>query len=480
MSALYLLATFRSLFRPLWHDELFTLYLSNFPDLGTLLRELQKIDLNPPLGYIVTQPFLSIPLPAEVALRLPDLIAFWICSTCLLVFVANRLNAAFGLLAVIVFWYTESLSLATEARPYALLLMFFAIAMLCWQEAAAFGPRRRLALVVLPFALAGMIASHCFSVFYFLPFAYAELARWIERKRPDFYLWAIFIACACLTFFYIPLFNRYNTEIFPAAFIGGPRKILHFFKLWILGIGPLLALAAVCVAGLLKFLGKSQPGEKVKPTMTELAFLLGLIAVPIEINFALMLTRSSFWPRYAVVAALAAGIGFSWLVSYLAKGRSVAPLLASAVVFLGAQFHPCLEPSFSAVATVNPAGLEATEPTVPLVTTSPHTFLELDHYGTGNFSSRLRYLTDRPAAIQIAHGTMFESMAILKQYFPIRGDILPYTQFVTQHRHFLVLGMAHHPHEWLIPKLISDGARMNPIAKFHTDGDDMLLFDVDM
>src|SRR3954453_7530768 len=45
----------RSLEKPLWHDELFTFYISQAPDFSSLLRENTLIDLNPPASYLLTR-----------------------------------------------------------------------------------------------------------------------------------------------------------------------------------------------------------------------------------------------------------------------------------------------------------------------------------------------------------------------------------------------------------------------------------------
>src|SRR5712671_3986997 len=45
----------RSLEKPLWHDELFTFYISQAPDLSSLFRDTRLIDLNPPLSYLLTR-----------------------------------------------------------------------------------------------------------------------------------------------------------------------------------------------------------------------------------------------------------------------------------------------------------------------------------------------------------------------------------------------------------------------------------------
>ena len=60
--------------------------------------------------------------------------------------------------------------------------------------------------------------------------------------------------------------------------------------------------------------------------------------------------------------------------------------------------------------------------------------------------------------MQYAGATIFESLPEVKKQFPIRGNVEPYVQFVKEHPHFLVLGTPNYPEDWLIPKLLDDGA----------------------
>ena len=44
-----------SLAFPLWHDEIFTFYISQAPNLHDLFHQTRSIDLNPPLSYLLTR-----------------------------------------------------------------------------------------------------------------------------------------------------------------------------------------------------------------------------------------------------------------------------------------------------------------------------------------------------------------------------------------------------------------------------------------
>lgn len=452
--------------RPLWHDELFTFYMSKFSSLTVLINEIRHIDLNPPVLYLATRASFSIFGDSEFATRLPDVLAFWVASGCVLVFVARRLGAWYGLLAVVVFWSSNSLSLATEARPYALLLMFFGIAMLCWQEVVLRSRYRTLGLLVLPWALVGMIATHCFSVFYFLPFACAELARPIESKRLELVLWSEFVLSACTTFFYLPILNRLSATVFPREFSASLHKILSFYKLMAAATGPAMLLAAFAVLCFIMLRGRPSKTNTTKPTYADFGLVLGLLLIPIAIDLVLMRSHAPFWPRYAVGSAFAFGIGFAWLIALYTRRATMAALLAAVIVFAIASFHAKRQLSESTASTVKPASLEALRPGLPIVAASGLAFLEIDHYGSDALDSRLFYLTDPVASIHYAHANLFEGMGELKQYFPIRANVASYSSFLPGHPKFLVFGIVGYPEDWLIPKLKSDGAKLTSVRQY--------------
>ena len=71
-----------------------------------------------------------------------------------------------------------------------------------------------------------------------------------------------------------------------------------------------------------------------------------------------------------------------------------------------------------------------------------------------------------------------EGTGALKQYFPIRANIEPYIDFAAKHRRFLVLGTIDRPEDWLLRKLIAEGARVAKAGEFHTQYPDSMMYDV--
>ena len=80
-----------ALSKPLWYDELFTLYMSRLPSMEAIWSALKDgADLNPPLLYMATRTTHALLGDGPVATRLPALLGFLIMLLCLFFFVARE------------------------------------------------------------------------------------------------------------------------------------------------------------------------------------------------------------------------------------------------------------------------------------------------------------------------------------------------------------------------------------------------------
>src|SRR5207302_1016243 len=117
---------------------------------------------------------------------------------------------------------------------------------------------------------------------------------------------------------------------------------------------------------------------------------------------------------------------------------------------------------------------------LPLVDASGLTFFEMNKREDPEILAHVFYLTDHDAAIRYAHATIFEGTGILRDYFPIRGTVMPYRDFVSQNSHFFVLGTPDYPEDWLIPKLMDDGAELDFKGELRSSYKDQMIFEVTM
>jgi 4-amino-4-deoxy-L-arabinose transferase-like glycosyltransferase len=471
--------------RQLWHDELFTYYIAKAPSLSRMFEEI-RVDLNPPLMYLCSRLSLKLFGDSAYATRLPAILGFLTGSLCLYFFFKRRLRPAYGLLAMLIFWTAPFFSYATEARPYGLIIGFFGLTMLAWQSAAAPGRRTR-AIVYVALAVTGMMLTHLFAMFYLAPFAFVELARLYWRRRPDFALWAAFAVPAVIPFVYVSLMSRYQAGFFPANFQASFRKIGIFYFQSLEPQGWIWLLAVCCALAIVYRRVQPKVDTRALITPLESVFVLGVSALPVVVNLALMRAHGAFFNRYALPTVFGYTIALVFFVAAFTNISRLAAVLAAAILFVYLPAANILVPVMVALKREQGASqpksarsIENVQPSLPLVAASGLTFLEMDKYAPQTTVERLHYLMDPQYAVQYAHATIFEGMGLLKQYFPIRASVDGYRRFVQDHRQFLVLGTPDYPEDWLLRRLMDVGARLDYEGDFPGPYKDSQLFLVNM
>ena len=478
---LYAFVIFALSGRPLWHDELYTYYIAKSPTMAKFIAAVTQIDLQPPLQYVLSRLSLNLLGGSDLAVRVPSIVAFTVASICLYHFVRRKLGRFYGLTAMLVFWLGPFLQYAGEARPYALVVGFLGIAMLGWQTAIE-GRRRQLGLFALAFGVWGMIVSQAFSPLIIAILGFAELMRSIDRRKIDWPVWIALVAPSPFVIVYLPMFRRFEGwTALPPAFQASYFKIIEFY-------GDLLSfVSGALLLGLITALivCRSQEDTNAATSFTvrkhEVALVLGLLSLPILVNLALMRAGGAFWPRYCI----ATGIGFSLLFVYvlarLSNNSRAAAAIVAYCVLLGLAVRLTLEiVTPRGHAMVKQLSLKQLDSRYPLVDASGLTFLEMNKREDASLLSRLFYLTDHDAAIRYAHATIFEGTAILREYWPIRGTVAPYRDFIRQTPHFFVLGTPDYPEDWLIPKLLDDGAQLQFKGELPGSYKDHMVFEVTM
>jgi len=444
--------------RHLWHDELYTFYIASAPSLSDLRQNL-LLDLNPPLLYLLSRVTMSIFGNTAFAVRLPSIVAFFAGSLCLYTLVRRRFqSSAYGALAVIVFWATPAFYFATEARPYGLILGFFALAMFAWYR------RSPWSTLLLAFSISGMMLSHFFAIFFLTPFLAAETVRWFRTRQIDWPVLAALLIPCLLPF---TLLKVHAPEAFPAAFQAGFRKMASYYywalyeEIWVLSLGIIAVRIVRC-----------KP-QKLKCSFSEISFIAALVALPFVVNAVLMLLHGAFFTRYAAPALYAIALIYTVLVARYTGTNRFAALAICAVLAIYVLHHETKplphRPDFSQI-----------HPDLPLVTASGLTFLEMDHEEPPATVNRLYYLTDRDLALTYAHATLFEGLPIIKQRLPIRAHIEPFKSFIRTHPKFLVLGTPNYPEDWLLRYLKTTSANLQLLGTFPSEYKDTQLFLVEL
>jgi hypothetical protein len=438
----------------LWYDELHTYYIAQAPTLARMIEETKHVDLNPPMIYLLVRASYAIFGVSTVATRLPSVIAFFLGSAAVLVFVSRRVGGLWAAAAVALFWFSPFFRYATEARPYGILLAFFSLTLLSWDSATEIADARLPTPVsVRGWPLAGiavgntgMMLSHVLAPLSIMPFCVAELVRSWRQRRIDWPVWAALLFP--LTYFVInlSLMRQLGPAAYPAIFKASFEKIVKFYSNAIIWVLPALATALV-----LAFLvaawrrGTAVPSPDSRLPSPDSSFLFGAALLPpVLVNLAMMRSGGPFWDRYC----------FTLFREVRLLERQTQSSLAHHIT------------------------IDQVRPDLPFVVNGAVTFLALDHQENGAFLERVYYLVDPPSALRYAHTNLFEDIAGLKQYFPIRAHIESYADFAAKHSHFLIFGEPEHPEQWLLRKLIAEGAKVDKTGDYVTPYEDNVLYEV--
>ncbi len=459
----------------LWYDELHTYYIAQAPTLSAFVDEVRNADLNPPMIFALVRASYVLFGVSTVSTRVPSAIAFFLASMGLFVFLRRRVGTLWASAAVALFWYGPFFRYATEARPYALILAFFALTLISWDSLSASTGKRGKALAGIALGNSGMMLSHVLAPFSILPFCIAELFRnWRERKI-DWAVWAALLLPLVWAAAYAPFVREVAAAKYPPGFQASFQKILTFYSddvptfpasLTVLGFVFLIAVWRSCGT------------ERARVfTPRDWPLLAASLLPPALVNLAMMRSGGPFWDRYGLTTVAmfyVLAILFVAQASRLNRLAGMAAMLILITMHVGRDVRVLVQrPQPDSV-----QWLDQAMPELPVVANSGLAFLAMDHTESPEFGSRLYYLVDQASALRYAHTNIFEGMPALKKYFPIRANIVPYADFTAQHHRFLVFGTVNREEDWLLRKLIAEGATVKEIRTFNTPYLDSTLYDV--
>jgi hypothetical protein len=470
----------------MWNDELYTFYIARLPSMSDVIAALvSRGEQTPPLFYAITRLAFALFGVNELSIRLPEMIAFWGLSACLFVVVSRRTSPLTGLCAAAFPLVTTAYYYAFEARPYALVLGFGALALLCWQTATL--NRYRLAAVLgLAAALSATVSVHYYGVFVVLALALGEAVRTASQRRLDVAVWAALASPAVPLVLHLPLLRAgaaYAGAFWsPPQWINIPDFYTDLLEPAVMPVTVLLVVTALAAVASTK--SATERAAPPAPPLHELAAVCGLIVIPVICVVAAKLITGAFVPRYAIAAVVGLAVLSGFGVG-LAFGRRPAMRLI-AVACLGCSFvlsqaRELVQPTGSSV-PVSRAAVErpthwvqaARYPELPLAVADPHTFTVLSHYGAPEIRSRIVYLADPDLALKHLGSNSVERgmLDLIQPWFHMR--VVRFEPFMDQHDRFLVYGdfvrLAFL--NWLLPELHARGIHTELLNRA---GDNMLL-----
>jgi hypothetical protein len=455
-----------SLAKPLWFDELFTLYISRVPAWKARLS-LAAVDGCPPLFYGLTHASLRLLGENALASRLPEILGFWLMCVCLFLFVRRRCHAIYAFLAMLIPLGSMAYFYAYEARPYGILLGMAGLSLYCWQSIVN-GQRRTLALILLAFSIAIAVSSHFYGAQLVIPLFAGEVCRTLERRKID---WAVFgamvLGLAPLALL-LPLTRSVTSATFnftrhSPVFWSQPHA-LRFLSFYQFLFAPMLLplVGGIMIAAIVYLAGNHEPRpeESSAPRfpLHETAAGIGYLLLPAVLLLVARVTTGYFMDRYALVTV----VGCSFLPVFLARvvsgGRVIIPCVFIAALLGGsaartvkASLHPS-DPlqDFGVSAALYPKG-----DTLPIVVADAMLFAQLVQYSPPEVVSRLTYLTDVADAVR--RPDFLPELALAGDRSLVAGRVEDYAPFLSRNRQFWLYYHDLPRVEWLPSRLRQEG-----------------------
>ena len=438
--------------KPLRDDELTTYEIAALPTAGDVWSAwFESPDGLPPVIHLTTH-FIGSALGfSHVIARLPDTVGFWLMCVCVFIFLSRRVSpmlAWVGMLLPVT--VPAAYFYAYEARGYGMVLAFSGAAVVCW-DLAHHTRWRRVALLGLPILLAAAIATHLYAVLVVVPLALAELARTMERRQVDWWVWMGLAVVALLFLPANPVISRIHRLPWVVQYSDGHRVSLpqlmalplQFLSIPATYFG-LLALVCVCRDRM------SRPDDltslttrDARPPLSDWVLVIGLMALPaIGWSFAYLVTGVLLF-RYVLAAVIGFSLGIALLCRVAVRRRPEIALLLAAWVAVTAA-GSTVATRYGARTTLTTAHIAAGSGCfrllnvwgklppdgLPIAVSAFDLFTQIHHYAPDALKQRLVFLVDRGK-----FGAQIEAMAPF--YAKVFGEhIEGLEQFVRSHRSF--------------------------------------------
>ena len=449
-----------------WYDELLTFHVSGLQPFSLLWKALLAgADGMPPGYYMIVRLARMIPGDPHVILRLPSIIGYLLTLLGVYWFARRRLPAAAGLAAVILVTLSHFREYAIEARSYALLVGFLAIAAVCWQR---FGERWFMApLFAISLALA--VACHPLAVVAISIFATAELAWTVLSRRIRWGMWASCLLATCPFFMGLPILLKYR-ESFGKSFWSRPtwNTAYSTYGLY-LGFDPLFTLALiVLIMGVIgsvvwRLWQRRRGGSRDRDfSLPELILVAAFILYPALLVTLAKTLHSGYVDRYGWPAIFGLVLGTVYL--FCAMGVRSAPtrlligLLIPFAVIARFEFKVLAKTTVAArdERWTKLAQLSRDNPDLPVVIGNGTRYLEAVEYASIDLRERLVEADDPDIANQLdGHDTVEKTNRILAEFIPLRIEGLGL--FQAKQRRFIYYSQNYVQHtDWVTAYLMQE------------------------
>jgi hypothetical protein len=446
--------------RPLWFDEIITVYMAHLSFHTALAALRSAADTNPPMLYPpvrLAQHFISQP---ALAVRLPSILFFSIFTYFLYRIARAYMPPVFAFLACLIPEVTFAANYSYEGRSYACILACATVALFSWREMCA-GRRRIPYAVLLASSLALAISSHYSATLLFAVLASGEAVRILQKKSVD---WLTLSALAVgvlpllfmrplLTALHVYLVAYWSKPTFPEVLKGWVGALMpgvhQRFKMAVLLPGGKLLPFLAVLAFFLPRLGIRGKVEPESIPLAEKVVWIVLLCAPI-VGFIQGMITGGFTIRYALPMVIPYALLIALVLQALTRGSSAFALLSVALILFSVTQDALREVRESETAGKNMKAelnvLNHSSQLSSIVIGDPLLYSPLFFYAGPLVQPRLVYLSDPGlAAARLGFNSPDITLQNLAHFSPLQA--VDYNGFLKAHGTFEVL-LDQDPNEW--------------------------------
>ena len=395
--------------RSFWFDEMATWEMVQLDGWSARVEALGKgADSQPPLFYTIEATALALPLPENIALRIPSILAF-LAGTAGVYLAATLLATEWaGLAAAGVWALTSAMPYGLEARPYGLWMAAAAWAIACFIGATLYPADRRWTLG-LAAALSLAVCVHYFAVTLLPPLAIAGLIHDVRRRKIFWRLWLALVPAAALFILEFPLLQTFRALYAPHFWTKtAGRELLSWYHDVLLHPAEIAALigAGAAIFAFQCWRERAWPRWALAPVT--LLLMLALLPLPARLLVERFQFNLAFRYLVSLVPAVAI-IGGMVAAGLVRVGRfRVAPLailmptVAFALITIQQPFRWAAHQDSQGTVPFRQRLLA--DPRLPIVIGTSFDYLTWNHYEQDTaLRARLFALSDSNLAIRYTH-----------------------------------------------------------------------------
>jgi uncharacterized membrane protein len=323
--------------KPLWYDELVTLYVAAQPDVGHIWTALKAgVDLNPPL-YILTVHFANRVFGiGAVATRLPATVGFLVLIVCVFSFLRTRFFLSIATFGALIPALSGMAVYAYEGRSYGVVLGCAGLAMVCWQRTLDH-PSARAPVVGLGVALTALLSAHFYAPLVLIPFGVAQMTHDATQRSIAWRVWSVLGFATLSLLGWLPLMR--SASLWRVGFWAQPAssQLVTFYANTLSPLGVPIAAGLMFVAALAPLIRTDGPDKSDWSANSgfqfhEIIFAAAMTFIPVLGWFIGRWVTGAWTDRYAASAVI--GIALLLGAALHLCGRRASVVLCSVVFAL--------------------------------------------------------------------------------------------------------------------------------------------------